>query len=185
MADERRKASLENQERAALARAKRIAPEQDPALAAFGEDVASYDTQSGAADSSDANVQDWAIAETVRSDMIDETADGLDDTEEEVREMAEELPYDEPLEERVRRKAYEIWQSEGGPHGRADDHWRIAAELVAEDDAARSSLLPFKGEDEDAYPEEAFLQDNLGEFPSLADQGRQIDEQGQAIPRRR
>ena len=30
------------------------------------------------------------------------------------------------LTERIRRRAYEIWESEGSPEGRMDDHWRRA-----------------------------------------------------------
>jgi DUF2934 family protein len=37
------------------------------------------------------------------------------------------------LEERVRERAYLLWEREGRPEGRADEHWRRAAELeVAE-----------------------------------------------------
>jgi hypothetical protein len=35
--------------------------------------------------------------------------------------------------ERIERRAYEIWESEGRPHGRHDEHWRrAAAEIDAE-----------------------------------------------------
>lgn len=33
----------------------------------------------------------------------------------------------------IRRKAYEIWESEGRPQGRHDDHWRQAHENVQQD----------------------------------------------------
>ncbi|WP_236025170.1 DUF2934 domain-containing protein [Arenibaculum pallidiluteum] len=40
-------------------------------------------------------------------------------------------------EERVRRRAYEIWEREGRPDGRHDEHWvRALAEIVDEDMAA-------------------------------------------------
>jgi hypothetical protein len=37
----------------------------------------------------------------------------------------------ENVEERIRKRAYEIWESEGCPHGREAEHWRQAAEEVA------------------------------------------------------
>ena len=87
------------------------------------------------------------------------------------RRAAEDLPADESWEERVRRKAHELWQEEGGQHGRAEDHWRIASQLVGEEIAQSRADLPYLG-DTDAPPEEAALLDNLGEFPDLADQGQ-------------
>ena len=74
---------------------------------------------------------------------------------------------DAELEERIRRKAYELWEEEGRPAGREMDHWDKARILVAiEDD--RTSLVPVTPD----RPEEATLQANLGEFPSaLTDEG--------------
>src|SRR5689334_23651409 len=38
-----------------------------------------------------------------------------------------------PDDERIRRRAYEIWEREGRPHGRESEHWRMAVdELAAE-----------------------------------------------------
>lgn len=38
------------------------------------------------------------------------------------------------IEERIRRRAHEIWEREGRPHGRHDEHWAQAqSELAAED----------------------------------------------------
>jgi hypothetical protein len=34
-------------------------------------------------------------------------------------------------EQRIRQKAYLIWQEEGCPDGRAGDHWELAAALIA------------------------------------------------------
>ena len=40
-------------------------------------------------------------------------------------------------EARIRQRAYEIWQREGRPEGREDEHWqRAQAEIMAEDGAA-------------------------------------------------
>ena len=65
------------------------------------------------------------------------------------------------LEERIRARAHQLWEEEGRPQGRAADHWEKARILVAiEDD--RTSLKPVQPD----RPEEASIQDNLGEFPS-------------------
>lgn len=37
------------------------------------------------------------------------------------------------VEERIRRRAYEIWEREGRPDGRDADHWRQAREEVLSD----------------------------------------------------
>src|SRR5207237_1186814 len=43
-------------------------------------------------------------------------------------------------EDDIRRKAYEIWESEGRPEGRHDEHWRRAHETHRQDkDAAEIS----------------------------------------------
>jgi hypothetical protein len=39
-------------------------------------------------------------------------------------------------DEHIRRKAYEIWESEGRPEGRHDDHWRRARENFRKDKGA-------------------------------------------------
>ena len=73
----------------------------------------------------------------------------------------------EDLEERIRAKAYLLWQEDGEPEGRAADHWDKARILVAiEDD--RTSLKPIA----QSTSEPLDLQDNLGELPgALTDQG--------------
>lgn len=37
----------------------------------------------------------------------------------------------ENVEDRIRRRAYEIWEQEGRPHGREVDHWLQAAREIA------------------------------------------------------
>jgi hypothetical protein len=32
------------------------------------------------------------------------------------------------MDEQIRARAYQIWEEEGRPHGRHDEHWRRAAE---------------------------------------------------------
>jgi hypothetical protein len=47
----------------------------------------------------------------------------------------------EDREERIRKRAHQIWEREGKPHGRDAEHWRQAAsEIDAE--AAASDLEP-------------------------------------------
>ena len=43
-------------------------------------------------------------------------------------------------EERIRQRAYAIWQSEGHGHGRHEDHWHRAEREIAEE--AGSSKAP-------------------------------------------
>jgi hypothetical protein len=46
---------------------------------------------------------------------------------------------------RIERRAHEIWQREGRPEGRADQHWRLATAEIDEEDAAAAvtaSALP-------------------------------------------
>jgi hypothetical protein len=43
-------------------------------------------------------------------------------------------------DERIKRRAYEIWEREGRPSGRDVEHWREAeAEIVAEDEGDRAA----------------------------------------------
>ncbi len=47
-------------------------------------------------DESEPSLEDWIEAENSRPTLPDETADGLDDLDEEVRHQAEDLPPDTP-----------------------------------------------------------------------------------------
>jgi hypothetical protein len=70
-----------------------------------------------------------------------------------------------------------LWKAEGKPDGRAEEYWERSLEL----DAIASSPPALKPNPVSANPgdepgaplvEEAFLQQNLGEFPDrLADEG--------------
>jgi hypothetical protein len=42
----------------------------------------------------------------------------------------------EPLEERIRERAYQIWEREGKPHGRDAEHWQQAASEIDAEVAA-------------------------------------------------
>jgi Protein of unknown function (DUF2934) len=36
-------------------------------------------------------------------------------------------------DERIRQRAYEIWEREGRPHGRDEEHWRMAVDELIEE----------------------------------------------------
>ncbi len=93
--------------------------------------------------------------------------------------MADNPLIDTPeREQRIRERAYHLWQADGCPDGRDMDYWERARELVAIEESAGAGLLPnpmthplmATGEPEGV--EEAEIQENLGEFPDrLTDQG--------------
>jgi hypothetical protein len=91
-------------------------------------------------------------------------------------------------EDKIRKRAYHLWIDEGMPEGRESAHWELASELVAIEENADTMLLPNPlkpGEETapDEVAEEAFLMENLGEFPTLTDQGE--EETSPEAPRRR
>ncbi len=79
-------------------------------------------------------------------------------------------------EDEIRARAYQLWEEEGRPEGRAEQHWFTAREAVAVEENHETALLPIDAGN-DAEPLEAL--ENAGEFPTLTDQGEQ------RIPRRR
>jgi hypothetical protein len=89
---------------------------------------------------------------------------------------------DNPLEDtpereaRIRKRAYLLWEADGCPNGREDEFWERARELVGMEESRGAGLLPNPATLDERLPgvtvDEAALQDNLGEFPSLmTDQG--------------
>ncbi len=40
------------------------------------------------------------------------------------------------LEERIRRRAYQIWQEEGCPTGQEERHWEMARQMIASEGSA-------------------------------------------------
>ena len=86
------------------------------------------------------------------------------------------------FEERVRERAYRLWQQEGCPEGRADVHWDQACELVAIEENQKLTLKPVRSpHTESGEPVEPIQAvENVGEFPTLTDQGEE-----QTVPRRR
>lgn len=81
-------------------------------------------------------------------------------------------------DERVRERAYRLWLEEGCPEGRADDHWDKARELVAIEENYKDTLKPNPVDAYDNSPtgepvEPIEAVRNLGEFPTLTDQGEE------------
>ena len=76
-------------------------------------------------------------------------------------------------DQRIRDRAYHLWDEEGRPHGRDVEFWERAEALIGMQDSAGSGQLPATGPSSTETPvEEASIQENLGEFPSqLTDQG--------------
>ena len=86
------------------------------------------------------------------------------------------LADDPEREQRVRERAYLLWEADGMPHGHDVEYWERARELIGMEESAGSGLLPNPSTTPDSPREtgieEAELQENLGEFPGrLADQG--------------
>lgn len=73
-------------------------------------------------------------------------------------------------DERIRRKAYELWLADGCPEGRHEAHWEQAREIIALEDVGGPPTIPVEKTLEDPVePTIAF--ENQGEFPGLTDQG--------------
>jgi Protein of unknown function (DUF2934) len=93
----------------------------------------------------------------------------------------------EALENRIRARAMHLWEADGRPPGRAAEYWERARELIGIEDNPDAGQLPNPASLPGADPnreepvEEAFIQENLGEFPTrLTDQG---DRQQTPLPR--
>jgi hypothetical protein len=79
-------------------------------------------------------------------------------------------------EARIRERAYLLWEADGCPHGRAEEFWERARELIGMEGGAGPGLLPNPITQHEPIPgvtvEEASIQENLGEFPGrFSDQG--------------
>jgi len=85
---------------------------------------------------------------------------------------------DEARQQRIRERAYHLWEADGCPHGRELEYWERARELVGMEEHPHFADLPNPATVPGADPlhletvEEASIQDNLGEFPDrFSDQG--------------
>jgi hypothetical protein len=88
-------------------------------------------------------------------------------------------------EDRVRERAYQLWQQEGCPPGRERDHWDKARELVAIEENYKTATIPVGQSALNLGPsgepiEPILAAENVGELPTLTDQGEE-----QAVPKRR
>ena len=86
------------------------------------------------------------------------------------------LSVDPDHENRVRERAYHLWESEGRPHGRDVEYWERARELVGMEENSDTRLMPIPETTPDppqeTKVEKAGIQENQGAPPSrLADQG--------------
>ena len=83
----------------------------------------------------------------------------------------EDSPLDPSPEhqQRIRERAYHLWEADGRPHGRYAEYWERARELDAIASSPSAGLRPIN---QPEVMDQADLQDNLGEFPDRsADQG--------------
>jgi hypothetical protein len=91
------------------------------------------------------------------------------------------------LDERIRIRAYHLWEENGRPRGRDEEFWERARELIAIEDNPTAGQLPNPmkrnprpGPEQPVEPIEAV--ENQGEFPDrFTDQG----EKAQAPKRRK
>lgn len=76
--------------------------------------------------------------------------------------------------DRIAAKAHELWEAAGRPHGRDQDHWDQAREIIAIEDSQRDTLLPRDtgAQEPIEEPEEALR--NLADMPNLTDQGENL-----------
>lgn len=81
-------------------------------------------------------------------------------------------------DQKVRERAYHLWEQDGSPNGGDLDYWERARALVGMESGAAPGLTPNPvppGEEKPfAAPpvDEAFLEENLGEVPGrMTDQG--------------
>lgn len=93
------------------------------------------------------------------------------------------MGYDD--EDDIRRRAYAIWEREGCPEGRADAHWQMAREELAQAANAKLARKPnplAAGSDTAPRDQPVESLDTVrrqGDFPGLRDQG---DEQSYRSP---
>jgi Protein of unknown function (DUF2934) len=71
-------------------------------------------------------------------------------------------------DDKIKARAYQLWEEEGRPEGRAEQHWFTAKESVAVEENQASTYLPI---DSGMDPEPIEAIENAGEFPTLTDQG--------------
>ena len=86
------------------------------------------------------------------------------------------LKPDPAREQRIRERAYHLWEQDGRPHGRHEEYWERARELIGMEENPGAGQLPnpmtHPDSPRETGVEEAEIQENLGEFPNrFTDQG--------------
>jgi len=71
-------------------------------------------------------------------------------------------------DQRIAKRARELWAQDGKPEGRDEAYKDMAAELIAIEESQTATLVP-ADRGEPVEPPEAF--ENQAEFPGLTDQG--------------
>ena len=89
---------------------------------------------------------------------------------------------DPAYQQRVRERAYHLWDADGRPHGRDSEFWERARELVDMELSGQTGQLANPASLPGADPlapdviEDPSIQENLGEFPDrFADQGEKSE----------
>ncbi len=84
---------------------------------------------------------------------------------------------DQDLAQRIRKRAYDIWEQEGRPDGRAEAHWDMAAELVAIEDNQGLATRPVQPAAETGPTGEPVEPlgpaESMGDVPTMTDQGEE------------
>ncbi|MFD2181270.1 DUF2934 domain-containing protein [Rhodoplanes azumiensis] len=82
-------------------------------------------------------------------------------------------------EQRVRERAFRIWQEQGCPHGQAEVHWEMARKLVAIEESHDLTLVPVARDPQDPTIAADVVEEAdpaaaaAGERPTLTDDGEQ------------
>jgi hypothetical protein len=54
--------------------------------------------------------------------------------------MSDSSTAPDEMQRKIRERAYQLWESEGSPEGRADEYWHRAQELI--EDETKSAYPP-------------------------------------------
>ena len=86
------------------------------------------------------------------------------------------LEPDPAREQRIRERAYRLWEEDGRPEGQDLEYWTRAEELIGMEEHPGAALEPNPMTRNEPLPgvtvEEAEIQENYGEIPGrLTDQG--------------
>ena len=76
--------------------------------------------------------------------------------------------------DRIAAKAHELWEADGRSHGRDQDHWDQAREMIAVEDSQGDTLLPRDTGAVEPIEEPEVALRNLADMPNLTDQGENL-----------